>query len=192
MTNQTLRVLLASVQSVLVNHHTFTWLLSQVGSLYCWFACLYLFISFHFWMNVFFILEISLRSLLSWHFTYFTGTGVRLYYTTMPLVGGLTQRPSQLTLLHVRLPPGFAANATVYRPTKVHKALYSHGVLILKISCRCSWHGLTMPHESLTSSDLFVHSWVYVWLRDFSDLNNLIYICSPSVYRHWCFMFQWE
>lgn len=57
-----------------------------------------------------------------------TGTGVRLYYTTMPLIGGLPQRPSQLTLLHVRLPPGFAANATVYRPTKVHKALYSHGM----------------------------------------------------------------
>ena len=56
-----------------------------------------------------------------------TGTGVRLYYTTAQLNGNPSQTPYQLTLLHVRLPPGFAANATVYRPTKVHKALYSHG-----------------------------------------------------------------
>lgn len=65
------------------------------------------------------------------HLVVVTGTGVRLYYTTVSLIGGTNQRPSQLLLLHVRLPPGFAANATVYRPTKVHKALYSHGTGVL-------------------------------------------------------------
>ncbi|XP_066949536.1 nuclear pore complex protein Nup155 isoform X2 [Macrobrachium rosenbergii] len=65
------------------------------------------------------------------HLVVVTGTGVRLYYTTVNIHGGPGQRPSQLLLLHVRLPPGFAANATVYRPTKVHKALYSHGTCVL-------------------------------------------------------------
>ncbi|CAL4178367.1 unnamed protein product, partial [Meganyctiphanes norvegica] len=65
------------------------------------------------------------------HLVVVTGTGVRLYYTTFALNGTVNQRPSQLTLLHVRLPPGFAANATTYKPTKVHKALYSSGTGIL-------------------------------------------------------------
>lgn len=65
------------------------------------------------------------------HLVVVTGTGVRLYYTTFTLTANVNQRPSQLTLLHVRLPPGFAANATTYKPTKVHKALYSSGTGIL-------------------------------------------------------------
>ncbi|XP_076062596.1 nuclear pore complex protein Nup154 [Oratosquilla oratoria] len=64
------------------------------------------------------------------HLVVFTGTGVRLYYTTTTL-NNPSQRPSQMTLLHVRLPPGFAANAVTHRPTKVHKALYSHGTAVL-------------------------------------------------------------
>ena len=60
------------------------------------------------------------------------GSGVRLYYSTMSL-NCLQGRPTQLSLLHVRLPPGFAANALTHRPTKVHKALYSKGEYNLKL-----------------------------------------------------------
>lgn len=32
-----------------------------------------------------------------------------------------------LTLVHVRLPPGFSASSNVEKPAKVHRALYSKG-----------------------------------------------------------------
>ncbi|KAL7641759.1 UNVERIFIED_CONTAM: hypothetical protein RMT77_007633 [Armadillidium vulgare] len=64
------------------------------------------------------------------HLVVITGTGVRLYYSTTPL-NMPHARPYQMNLLHIRLPPGFAANALTHRPTKVHKALYSHGTGIL-------------------------------------------------------------
>lgn len=52
--------------------------------------------------------------------------GVRLYFSTCPFRQPLA-RPNTLTLVHVRLPPGFSASSTVEKPSKVHKALYSKG-----------------------------------------------------------------
>ena len=61
--------------------------------------------------------------------------GVRLYFTTISFQGGSIggvhvgsrDRPINLCLVHIRLPPGFTANASQYRPTNVHAAVYSQG-----------------------------------------------------------------
>lgn len=53
-----------------------------------------------------------------------TEIGARLYFTT----GAAGARPSTLQLMHVRLPPGFAANAPATRPNTVHMALYASGM----------------------------------------------------------------
>nr|CAD7455400.1 unnamed protein product [Timema tahoe] len=45
-----------------------------------------------------------------------TETGVRLYFTTY--LNNISSRPSNLKLLHVRLPPGFAANTPSRCPSK--------------------------------------------------------------------------
>ncbi|GAB1299230.1 Nuclear pore complex protein Nup155 [Apodemus speciosus] len=62
-----------------------------------------------------------------------THAGVRLYFSTCPFRQPLA-RPNTLTLLHVRLPPGFSASSTVEKPSKVHKALYSKGILLMTAS----------------------------------------------------------
>lgn len=53
-------------------------------------------------------------------------SGVRLYFSTSQFKHP-TARPSMLTLVHVRLPPGFSASSNVEKPAKVHRALYSKG-----------------------------------------------------------------
>ncbi|XP_026495219.2 nuclear pore complex protein Nup155 [Vanessa tameamea] len=65
-----------------------------------------------------------------------TQTGARLYFS----VGsgdsnqGGPQRPQYLTLLHVRLPPGFTPNASVLKPKQVHSAVYDNGTLVMVCS----------------------------------------------------------
>lgn len=67
------------------------------------------------------------------HLLAVTHAGVRLYFTTAPFKQPLA-RPCMLTLVHVRLPPGFSASSTVQKPSKVHKALYDRGVLLMTAS----------------------------------------------------------
>ncbi|XP_072448887.1 nuclear pore complex protein Nup155 isoform X2 [Chiloscyllium punctatum] len=67
------------------------------------------------------------------HLLAVTHAGVRLYFSTMPFKHPGV-RPSVLVLVHVRLPPGFSASATPQRPSKVHKALYTKGILLLAAS----------------------------------------------------------
>uniref|UniRef100_A0A672U7H6 Nuclear pore complex protein Nup155 n=1 Tax=Strigops habroptila TaxID=2489341 RepID=A0A672U7H6_STRHB len=55
-----------------------------------------------------------------------THAGVRLYFSTSQFKHP-TARPSMLTLVHIRLPPGFSAASNVEKPSKVHRALYSKG-----------------------------------------------------------------
>uniref|UniRef100_A0A8D1MN20 Nuclear pore complex protein Nup155 n=1 Tax=Sus scrofa TaxID=9823 RepID=A0A8D1MN20_PIG len=62
-----------------------------------------------------------------------THAGVRLYFSTCPFRQPLA-RPNSLILVHVRLPPGFSASSTVEKPSKVHKALYSKGILLMAAS----------------------------------------------------------
>ncbi|XP_051971626.1 nuclear pore complex protein Nup155-like isoform X1 [Xyrauchen texanus] len=67
-----------------------------------------------------------------------THAGVRLYFSTSPFAPPNARhtaaRPSILALVHVRLPPGFSASSTLQKPAKVHKALYSKGVLLMAAS----------------------------------------------------------
>ncbi|XP_030368345.1 nuclear pore complex protein Nup155 isoform X2 [Strigops habroptila] len=62
-----------------------------------------------------------------------THAGVRLYFSTSQFKHP-TARPSMLTLVHIRLPPGFSAASNVEKPSKVHRALYSKGVLLMAAS----------------------------------------------------------
>ncbi|RXN00006.1 Nuclear pore complex protein Nup155 [Acipenser ruthenus] len=62
-----------------------------------------------------------------------THAGVRLYFSTTPFKQPMA-RPCMLVLVHIRLPPGFSASATLQKPAKVHKALYSKGVLLMAAS----------------------------------------------------------
>ncbi|XP_010008714.1 PREDICTED: nuclear pore complex protein Nup155 isoform X2 [Nestor notabilis] len=62
-----------------------------------------------------------------------THAGVRLYFSTSQFKHP-TARPSMLTLVHIRLPPGFSASSNVEKPSKVHRALYSKGVLLMAAS----------------------------------------------------------
>lgn len=51
---------------------------------------------------------------------------------------GAFQRPQYLTLLHVRLPPGFTPNSSVLKPKQVHNAVYDNGRLYLSINTFCT------------------------------------------------------
>ncbi|XP_029434414.1 nuclear pore complex protein Nup155 isoform X2 [Rhinatrema bivittatum] len=62
-----------------------------------------------------------------------THAGVRMYFCTVPFKHPAS-RPCMLDLVHIRLPPGFSASSTVEKPSKVHKALYSKGVLLMAAS----------------------------------------------------------
>lgn len=71
---------------------------------------------------------------------------IDFYYCSASQGGPL--RPQYLTLLHVRLPPGFTPNSSVLKPKQVHSAIYENGMLhnyIFKINdikpskeCLCS------------------------------------------------------
>ncbi|XP_072173406.1 nuclear pore complex protein Nup155-like [Diadema setosum] len=67
------------------------------------------------------------------HLVAVTQSGVRLYFSTTRGQAGdsSTLRPSSLSLVHVRLPPGFTANMSAYRPSNVHVACYTKGCLLL-------------------------------------------------------------
>ncbi|XP_061590072.1 nuclear pore complex protein Nup155 isoform X2 [Cololabis saira] len=72
------------------------------------------------------------------HLLAVTHAGVRLYFSTAPFAlqhqKHIPVRPSMLSLVHVRLPPGFSASSNLQKPSKVHKALYSKGVLLMAAS----------------------------------------------------------
>ncbi|XP_046432876.1 nuclear pore complex protein Nup155 [Neodiprion virginianus] len=57
-------------------------------------------------------------------------TGTR-FYLTCSSIANPSSRPHCLQLIHVRLPPGYAANAPISRPRKVQMAHYRKGTLLL-------------------------------------------------------------
>ena len=59
-----------------------------------------------------------------------TASGVRLYFSTTDN-NTANLRPNGLNLVHVRLPPGFAASSPAGRPSKVHMSYYKNGTLLL-------------------------------------------------------------
>lgn len=58
-----------------------------------------------------------------------TQTGVRLYFTATSL-NSPEMRPFSLSLLHIRLPPGFAASSLSHRPSSVHMSYNKRGNFI--------------------------------------------------------------
>ena len=72
------------------------------------------------------------------HLVAVTGSGVRLYFSALHWrsynEATPSSRPVTLQLVQVRLPPGYAANASPQRPHQVHSALYSHGTTFLATS----------------------------------------------------------
>ncbi|XP_054843250.1 nuclear pore complex protein Nup155 [Eublepharis macularius] len=62
-----------------------------------------------------------------------THAGVRMYFSTGPFKHPFA-RPTTLMLVHLRLPPGFSAASNVEKPSKVHRALYSKGILLMAAS----------------------------------------------------------
>lgn len=78
-----------------------------------------------------------------------TQCGVRLYFSTisildaqqlnsLPASDRLTEniQPDNLYLQHVRLPPGYTANATVGKPKLVHSSYYSNGTTLMVSSAQ--------------------------------------------------------
>lgn len=78
------------------------------------------------------------------HLIAVTQSGVRLYFSTVSLIDAqqfnnvpATDRlvegipPTNLYLQHVRLPPGYTANATSGKPKLVHSSYYSNGTILM-------------------------------------------------------------
>ena len=69
-----------------------------------------------------------------------SANGVRYYFSTCARpTNNPMERPANLVLQHVRLPPGFAASSPVPKPTKVHMSHYRQGRLrprIIAVSAR--------------------------------------------------------
>ncbi|KAJ6646130.1 Nuclear pore complex protein [Pseudolycoriella hygida] len=72
------------------------------------------------------------------HMLAVTQHGVRLYFSTIPLVQQQNSnqpneaaKPQGLYLLHVRLPPGYTPNATIGKPKLIHAAFHSNGTLLM-------------------------------------------------------------
>uniref|UniRef100_A0A3B3YKM1 Nuclear pore complex protein Nup155 n=1 Tax=Poecilia mexicana TaxID=48701 RepID=A0A3B3YKM1_9TELE len=130
---------------------------------------------------------------LDCHLLAVTHAGVRLYFTTAPFAPQhqkhVAVRPSLLSLIHVRLPPGFSASSTLQKPSKVHKALHSKGVLLMAASetedsdiLWCINHD-SFPFkkplmETQMTSNVDGHSWALCALNDekppkfFTPLNK--------------------
>ncbi|XP_028403590.1 nuclear pore complex protein Nup155-like isoform X2 [Dendronephthya gigantea] len=64
------------------------------------------------------------------HLVAITQSGVRLYFMTTT-AERFEERPSKLSLVHVRMPPGCAPSARLERPFMVHAAYYRQGIALL-------------------------------------------------------------
>lgn len=77
------------------------------------------------------------------HLLAITQAGVRIYFSTIPLINQNTSgsattpsqidngKPQNLYLMHVRLPPGYTPNTTIGKPRQVHSAYYNNGTLLM-------------------------------------------------------------
>lgn len=86
------------------------------------------------------------------HLIAVTQCGVRLYFSTVSLIDvanaqqfanipggerlGDTTQPNNLYLQHVRLPPGYTANATTGKPKLVHSSYHSNGTVLMVSSAQ--------------------------------------------------------
>lgn len=82
------------------------------------------------------------------HLIAVTQSGVRLYFSTVsifePTVDAqalttgekIQQQPQSLYLLHVRLPPGYTANASIGKPKSIHSSFHSTGSVLMVSSAQ--------------------------------------------------------
>ncbi|KAL8597837.1 hypothetical protein ACOMHN_061370 [Nucella lapillus] len=82
--------------------------------------------------SIVYISAITTAESFNLHVVAVTQSGVRLYFTTAPFNAQFSG-PSMLTLVHVRLPPGFSAGST-QPPSRVHASFHGHGTLLLMCS----------------------------------------------------------
>ncbi|CAG2118146.1 unnamed protein product, partial [Medioppia subpectinata] len=104
-----------------------------------------------------------------------TKAGVRLYFTTTSL-SSPEQRPFALTLIHVRLPPGFTASSPSQRPTSVHCSHFKRGTLLMVSS--------QMENKDLLwtiSGDSFAFNSELMELFSVSHLNSKIWRIAEEV-----------
>nr|CAD7593305.1 unnamed protein product [Timema genevievae] len=103
-----------------------------------------------------------------------TETGVRLYFTTY--LNNISSRPSNLKLLHVRLPPGFAANTPSRCPSKVHTAIYNNGSCVLVTAQEADVDSLWY-----LSNDLFPFHPYLTEVQDMTRLDGTVWAISDKV-----------
>lgn len=103
-----------------------------------------------------------------------TKTGVRLYFTTTSLASP-EHRPFTLNLVHIRLPPGFAASSVSHRPCSVHLSNYKKGNFIF-ISSYDNKDTLWA-----LSSDSFAFHNDLIELYSIIPLNNKIWTMNEEV-----------
>lgn len=104
-----------------------------------------------------------------------TKGGVRLYFTTSSIASPEV-RPFCLTLLHVRLPPGFTALSSSQKPTSVHTAHFRRGTLLMVSS--------QMENKDLLwviSNDSHAFSFELTELFSVTSLNSKIWKMAEEV-----------
>lgn len=97
--------------------------------------------------------SLTAEDCLNLHLIAVTQSGVRLYFSTVSVLESVNspslanvsgggerpsdhQQPNNLYLLHVRLPPGYTANATVGKPKLVHSSFHSSGTILMVSSAQ--------------------------------------------------------
>nr|CAD7193577.1 unnamed protein product [Timema douglasi] len=103
-----------------------------------------------------------------------TETGVRLYFTTY--MNNISSRPSNLKLLHVRLPPGFTANTPNRCPSKVHTAVYNNGSCVLVTAQEADVDSLWY-----LSNDLFPFHPYLTEVQSMARLDGTVWAISDKV-----------
>lgn len=131
------------------------------------------------------------------HLIAVTQSGVRLYFSTVSVLEpvsntamanvptGGEQQPNNLYLLHVRLPPGYTANATIGKPKMVHSSFHSSGTVLMVSSAQQDqdllWSLSSEPFpwraylaESSTVMPLTGQVWAIAEVRDLEFESALV------------------
>jgi len=102
-------------------------------------------------------------------------TGTRFYFTCTSVTNP-SCRPQTLQLIHVRLPPGYAANAPVMRPRKVQMAYYRKGKLF------------TFLFHNVNKTCVFIICKLKICVSIVMEyfLGTLILVCGGDTETAWC------
>jgi len=104
-------------------------------------------------------------------------TGTRFYFSCTSVTNP-SCRPQTLQLIHVRLPPGYAANAPVMRPRKVQMAYYRKGKLFAFL-----FHNVNKICVFIICK-LKLKICTFIMMKYF--LGTLILVCGGDTETAWC------